>query len=121
MIRRPPRSTLFPYTTLFRSRALRDRLEAGVRALAPDAVIVGAGAERLPNTSCILLPGTPAATQLMALDIEGVAVSSGSACSSGKAGTSHVLEAMGYPADLAACTVRVSMGWRSDAADVDRF
>jgi cysteine desulfurase len=102
-------------------RALRYRLEAGVRVLAPEALIVGSGAERLPNTSCILLPGRPAATQLMALDLAGVAVSSGSACSSGKVGTSHVLEAMGYPADLAACAIRVSMGWCSEAADVDRF
>lgn len=101
--------------------ALRDRLEEGVRALAPEALIAGGAAGRLPNTSCILCPGAPAATQLMGLDLEGVAVSSGSACSSGKVGPSHVLEAMGFPAELAACAIRVSMGWGTGAAEVERF
>jgi cysteine desulfurase len=100
---------------------LRDRLEAGVRALSPDAVVAGAGAERLPNTSCILAPGLPAETRLMALDLAGVAVGSGAACSSGKVGPSHVLAAMGVPSDLARCAVRVSLGWDSGEADVDRF
>jgi cysteine desulfurase len=102
-------------------KAHRDRLEAGLRDLAPEAVIAGAEADRLPNTSCILLPGASAATQLMALDLEGVAVSSGSACSSGKVGSSHVLEAMGLPPGLAACAIRISLGWGTVAADIDRF
>jgi cysteine desulfurase len=102
-------------------KAHRDRLEAGVRDLAPEAVIAGAEADRLPNTSCILLPGASAATQLMALDLEGVAVSSGSACSSGKVGSSHVLEAMGLPPSLGACAIRISLGWGTVAADIDRF
>jgi cysteine desulfurase len=100
---------------------LRDRLEGGVRALRPDAVVAGAGADRLPNTSCILTPGLPAETQLMALDLAGVAAGSGAACSSGKVGPSHVLAAMGVPPDLARCAVRVSMGWSSAEADIDRF
>ncbi|HYE51622.1 MAG TPA: cysteine desulfurase family protein [Azospirillaceae bacterium] len=101
--------------------ALRDRLEAAVMAEAPEARIAGRDAPRLPNTSCIALPGVPAETQLMALDLAGVAVSSGSACSSGKVKVSHVLEAMGWPAELAGCAVRVSLGWDSRADEVERF
>ena len=104
-----------------RVRTLRDRLEAAVRTARPDAIIAGADAERLPNTSCIVTPGLSAETQLMALDLAGVAVSSGSACSSGKVGPSHVLAAMGYAAEVARCAVRVSFGWRSGEADVDGF
>jgi cysteine desulfurase len=104
-----------------RVRALRDRLESAVRAARPDAIIAGAGAERLPNTSCIITPGLSAETQLMALDLAGVAVSSGSACSSGKVGPSHVLAAMGYAPELARCAIRVSLGWRSEEGDVERF
>lgn len=104
-----------------RVRTLRDRLEAAVKALRPDAVVAGSAATRLPNTSCILTPGLPAATQLMALDLAGVAVSSGAACSSGKVGPSHVLAAMGQPPELAGCAIRVSLGPETTAAEVDRF
>ena len=99
----------------------RDRLEAGALALDPEVRVVGAAVERLPNVTCLLTPGLAAETQLMALDLAGVAVSSGAACSSGKVGPSHVLAAMGLPPDLARCAIRVSLGWSSTAADIERF
>jgi cysteine desulfurase len=104
-----------------RVRGLRDCLETGVQALRPDSVVVGVGVDRLPNLSCIVTPGLAAETQLMALDLAGVAVSSGAACSSGKVGPSHVLAAMGYAPELARCAIRVSLGWSSTSADVERF
>jgi cysteine desulfurase len=100
---------------------LRDRLESRVLAGCAAARIVGAEVPRLPNTTCLLLPGMEGATQLMALDLAGVAVSTGSACSSGKVGPSHVLLAMGLPEGLARCAIRVSLGWASTEADVERF
>jgi cysteine desulfurase len=103
------------------TRALRDRLEETVLQIAPDAVIFGADVERLPNTSCFAVPGTSAETLLMALDLDGVAVSSGSACSSGKVGKSHVLAAMGVKPAIANGAIRVSFGWSSSEADVRRF
>jgi len=100
---------------------IRDRIEADVLAASNAARIAGAGAPRLPNTSCIALPGLSSETQVMALDLAGIAVSAGSACSSGKVRPSHVLSAMGAPADEASAAIRVSLGWRSTAADADRF
>ncbi len=97
---------------------LRDRLEAG--AAAAGGVVVAAGADRLANTSCIVLPGVAAQTQLMALDLAGVAVSAGAACSSGKVARSHVLEAMGLGA-RAGEAIRVSLPWNAVDADVDGF
>jgi cysteine desulfurase len=67
------------------------------------------------------MPGTPAETQVIALDLDGVMVSAGAACSSGKVGPSHVLAAMGVAPDIAASTIRVSLGWGSTDADIDRF
>jgi cysteine desulfurase len=96
--------------------ALRDRFEAG---LSPQAVVFGAGVARLPNTSNFALPGIAAETSLMALDLDGVMVSSGAACSSGTVKISHVLKAMGVSDDLARCALRVSFGWNSTDADVD--
>jgi cysteine desulfurase len=104
-----------------RIRKLRDRLEAEIRAVAPGAPIYGAGAERLPNTSCISMPGVSNQTQLIALDLEGIAISTGSACSSGKVGPSHVLAAMGIEPAEAASAIRVSLGWASTDADIDRL
>ena len=75
--------------------ALRDRLEAALRAIAPAACVHGAGARRLPNTTCVSMPGVTAQTQVMALDLAGVGVSAGAACSSGKVRRSAVLTAMG--------------------------
>lgn len=100
---------------------LRDELEARVRAAAPEATIHGLGAVRLPNTSCIGLPEMSAETQVIALDLAGVAVSAGSACSSGKVTPSHVLRAMGLDESAAQNAIRVSLGWNSRPQDVDRF
>ena len=100
---------------------LRARLEAGIKAAAPQAVIFGKAALRLPNTSFFAVPGMKAETLIIAFDLNGVAVSSGSACSSGKVQASHVLAAMGVVPELARGAVRVSLGWSTTAADVDRF
>jgi cysteine desulfurase len=103
------------------TKRLRDRLERAVLRIAPDAVIFGAELERLPNTTCFAVPGTSTETLVMALDLDGVAVSSGSACSSGKVGKSHVLAAMGVDPAVARGAIRVSFGWSSREADVDHF
>ena len=100
---------------------LRDRFEAEARQIAPELRIFGAAAPRLPNTSCIAVAGLPADTQLMALDLAGVAVSSGAACSSGKVQPSHVLAAMGASTAEAGAAIRVSLGWDSSASDIDRL
>lgn len=99
---------------------LRDRMEGAIRRMAPEAVLIAAGAPRLPNTSLIAMPGVSAESQVIALDLAGVAVSSGAACSSGKVRTSHVLDAMGLGA-LAGEAIRVSMGWATTDDDIERF
>ncbi|PWW04317.1 cysteine desulfurase [Hoeflea marina] len=100
-------------------RVIRDRIEARIRALAPDVIIHGAEAERLANTIFFSLPGLKAETSQIGFDMEGIAVSAGSACSSGKVGTSHVLAAMGADDRLGA--IRVSIGHSTTDGDVDRF
>jgi cysteine desulfurase len=100
---------------------LRDKLEAGVREICPDVTIFGEGAPRLANTSCFAAPGISAETALIAFDLERISVSSGSACSSGKVSVSHVLTAMGVGEATARCALRVSLGWNSSEADIDRF
>jgi cysteine desulfurase len=152
-----------------RAEALRDKLECGIRAIAPDAVIFGAppgatrrhsvtgagedsaassprrrgpisqlvpasemdsrlrgndaaaDADRLPNTTCFAVPGKSAGVSLIAFDLGGVAVSSGSACSSGKVERSHVLAAMGISPELSGGAIRVSTGWTTTEADIERF
>ncbi len=104
-----------------RQRFLRDRLEDGLRAINPEVVIFGANVERVANTCCFAVPGVAAETALIALDLSGIAVSSGAACSSGKVAPSHVLHAMGVDDALARGAIRVSFGWASVADDVDRF
>ncbi|HTI87244.1 MAG TPA: cysteine desulfurase family protein [Alphaproteobacteria bacterium] len=104
-----------------RVTALRDRLEADARILAPEAIVIGADAPRLANTSALALPGIPAESQILSLDLAGIAVGAGAACSSGKIGRSHVLAAMGVPEDVAAATIRVSLGATTTDADVDAF
>ncbi len=101
--------------------ALRDRAEAAILAVVPDAMIVGAGVERLANTLCIALPGELAETTVIKLDLAGVAISAGSACSSGKVGASHVLSAMGLPAEIARCAVRISLGWNTTESSLEQF
>lgn len=100
---------------------LRARLEAGLEAFSPDIQIFGKTAERIGNTSCFALPGLSADTALIGLDLDGVAVSSGSACSSGKVARSHVLDAMGVPPEVAKAAIRVSFGWNSTVRDVETF
>jgi len=101
--------------------ALRDAFENAIRDLAPDAVIFGVDMARLPNTVAFSVPGLTAETALMNFDLAGIALSSGSACSSGKVKRSHVLEAMGIAADMAKGVLRLSAGWTSSEADVIRF
>jgi cysteine desulfurase len=98
---------------------LLSRLEDGLAELAPDLVVFGQN--RVGNVSNFAVPGIKNATAMMALDLEGLSVSSGSACSSGKVGPSHVLAAMGIPAPIAECALRVSLGWSSKAQDIDAF
>jgi cysteine desulfurase len=96
---------------------LRDGIEAALRACAPDLVVFGDTAPRLPNTLSFAVPGLDAPTALMALDLSGVALSSGSACASGKVARSPVLAAMSVPPALAAGALRVSLGWNSTESD----
>lgn len=98
-------------------RQLRDRLEAELDG----AVIFGSGVERLPNTTCFAYPGMKAETLLMAFDLEGVAVSSGSACSSGKVAKSHVLAAMEVKPEISEAAIRVSLGWDTSEQDIEHF
>jgi cysteine desulfurase len=100
---------------------LRNRLEMELRAITPRAVIFGEGAPRLPNTTLFALPGMKAETAVIAFDLEGVAVSSGAACSSGKVQPSHVLAAMSVSPALTQAAVRVSLGWETTEADLLRF
>ncbi|PTM90227.1 cysteine desulfurase family protein [Mycoplana dimorpha] len=102
-----------------RIRALRDHLEARMAALAGDVIIHGRAVERLSNTTFFSLPGLKSETGQIAFDLEGIAVSAGSACSSGKVGASHVLTAMGFDAALGG--LRASLGPTTTEADVDRF
>jgi cysteine desulfurase len=104
-----------------RMAAMRDRLEAGLKAVAPDAVIFGSGSPRLPNTTLFTVPGLKAETAVIAFDLEGVAVSSGSACSSGKVAPSRVLAAMGVEAALARGAIRVSVGYSTQERDIETF
>ncbi len=102
-----------------RVAAVRDHFETELKAAAPEAVIFGANAARLDNTSNVALPGLASENIVMALDLDGVMVSSGSSCSSGKIAPSHVLSAMGVAADLAGASIRISFGWNSTTADAD--
>jgi cysteine desulfurase len=104
-----------------RVRRLRDGLEAAALDAVPEALVIGAAVPRLPNTTALALPGLAAETQVIALDLDGVMVSAGAACSSGKVGPSHVLDAMGLPPGIAGCTIRISLGWTTTVADIDHF
>ncbi len=99
--------------------ALRDRLESGLRQT-PGVTVFSSDTARLPNTTLFTAPGLKAETAVIGFDLAGVAVSSGSACSSGKVQPSHVLEAMGISSTLAQGAVRLSLGWSTRTDDVDR-
>lgn len=100
---------------------LRDGLETAVLELTPEAIILGVDAPRLANTSCIAWPGKLAETLVIRLDLAGIAVSAGSACSSGKVGQSHVLTALGLMPDIAGSAVRISLGPETRAGDCNAF
>ncbi|HUC50985.1 MAG TPA: cysteine desulfurase family protein [Xanthobacteraceae bacterium] len=104
-----------------RMLSLRNRLEAGLEAIAPQSVIFGREAPRLPNTTLFALEGMKAETAVIAFDLEGIAVSSGSACSSGKVQPSHVLAAMEVSPALTRGAVRLSLGWETTETDIDRL
>jgi cysteine desulfurase len=101
--------------------ALRQRLENGLKAIWPQAIIFGETVPRVANTSQFAVPGIKAQTALMALDLDGIAVSSGSACSSGTMKFSEVVRAMGYEPEIAEGAVRVSMGSTTTETEIDRF
>jgi len=102
-----------------RMATLRDRLENGIRAIAGATVFAG-DAKRLPNTVLFTAPGLKAETAVIGFDLEGIAVSSGSACSSGKVQPSHVLSAMGFDPAVAQGAVRLSLGWSTEPDDINR-
>ena len=99
----------------------RDTLADTISGSDVPATVFGGGTERLPQTLCVGVAGIPAETLVIALDLEGVSVSSGSACSSGKVAPSHVLAAMGVPAEIAKTAIRISLGWQTDEASLDLF
>lgn len=104
-----------------RVAALRDRLEAGVRSLTPQVVVIGVDAPRLSNTTSISLPGRSAEIEVIKLDLAGIAVGAGAACSSGKVGVSHVLAAMGLDPAIARGAIRISLGPSTVERDVEQF
>lgn len=104
-----------------RIRGLRDGLEKWIAAAVPSAVIHGATAARVANTACVSAPGHTSEMQVITLDLAGVAVSAGAACSSGRVAESHVLAGMGLPSDLVRSAIRISLGPETTAADIDAF
>ncbi len=100
---------------------LGETLETGLKGMDSEVVIFGEGAERIGNCVNFAVPGIKNTVSMMALDLAGIALSSGSACSSGKVGKSHVLAAMGVTPELSECGLRVSFGWSSTAKDVELF
>lgn len=101
-----------------RVRGWLDALEEELLAYAEGAIVFGKAVARLPGTTCISMPGVTSETQLMALDLSGIAVSAGSACSSGRIEASHVIRAMGYDNDVATTAIRISGGWGTQEDDI---
>jgi len=97
------------------------KAEIGLKRMAPDVVIFGENAPRIGNVSNFAVPGLKNAVAMMGLDLKGISISSGSACSSGKVGPSHVLKAMAVPAELGDCALRLSVGWNSTETDIAAF
>lgn len=104
-----------------RMRGFRDQAEEALLEKIPGLKIAGRDADRLGNTSCLMMPGVTSETQVMALDLDGFSVSAGSACSSGKVAGSPVLNAMGYTDEEAGSALRVSFGWANEQQDAERF
>jgi cysteine desulfurase len=107
-----------PAEDTVRLESLRSRLESGLRQT-PEVIVFSGDVPRLPNTTLFTVPGLKAETAVIGFDLEGIAVSSGSACSSGKVQPSHVLEAMGFGPEIAQGAVRLSLGWSTSADDID--
>ena len=114
-------STLAPSTLAELRDDLERRLVRAAQEAGKPAVLYGRAAPRVANTTCVSMPGVTSETQIMTMDLAGIAVSAGAACSSGKVKASHVLTAMGVPADQAASAIRVSLGWGTTLNDIDRF
>ena len=108
-------------TDLSHTASLRDALEAGLKALEPELMIFGEGVERLPNTSFFAVEGLSSITTMMALDLEGISVSTGTACSSGKVGESRTVKAIDPEGKFSKGAIRVSFGYISTMADVEHF
>lgn len=104
-----------------RLAGLRDEMQSAVLAMMPQAVVIGADAPRLPNTLCVALPGDLAETTVIKLDLAGVAISAGSACSSGKVGASHVMTEMGLEPEVARSAIRISLGWNTAETSLEEF
>jgi cysteine desulfurase len=104
-----------------RMAALRDKFEAGLMAASPQAVIFGKNSARLPNTSFFAVPGVKAETAIISFDLNGIAASSGSACSSGKVQGSKILAAMSVEPALASGAVRISLGWTTTENEVEKL
>ncbi len=109
------------FAAMPRIALLRDQLEAEVRKLSPNAILIGAEAPRLANTSAIALPGKHAESMVIKLDLAGIAASAGAACSSGKVGVSHVLQSMGFDVGIAGAAIRVSIGPETTGHDIAAF
>lgn len=104
-----------------RLRELRDHAEAELLTMTQGVVVIGHGGPRLPNTICVALPGDLAETSVIKADLAGIAISAGSACSSGKVGASHVLSAIGVEPDLARTAIRISLGWNTTRTCLEEF
>lgn len=115
------RAALADLANVQRVAGLRDELESGLKRLTPELVVVGASAPRLPNTTCVAWPARVAETLVIKLDLAGIAVGAGAACSSGKVGASHVLEAMGLAPGIARSAIRISIGPTTSREDVERL
>ena len=100
---------------------LRDSLEDRMSEIVPDFTVFGQGQARLPNTSKAATPGLSSETQVMGLDLAGIAISAGSACAAGRVEPPYVLTAMGVPDELAICAIRISLGWTTTEDQVDKF
>lgn len=107
--------------SLEKTQHLRDEMESEIQLHCPGSIIFGKGEKRLPNTSMIAMPETNVQTQLIYFDMNGISISSGSACSSGKVKISHVLEACGYKEDVMRTAIRVSLGPDTKATDIQKF
>ena len=109
------------FSDVVKIRDLRDRLETSVKKITPETIVYGENVDRLPNTSSIFMPGVKSETQIMKFDLKGIMISAGSACSSGKVQSSHVLRAMGVDNDVASNVIRISLGSVNTIDDIDYF